>query len=452
MPYVSNDPSNPNRVDHSCMTKRKARPPLELELSLGGWSPKGTTVAEHEGRRISIDRGIPGERVLAEVDRRSRQWRGVVRETIVSAACRVTPPCPYYEIGCGGCQWQHLDYDSQLQAKRSVVDAQLEGVGLEHRVDQVHCMDDPWRYRRTASIAIGWEAGFRPRARHGIVEIHDCLISHPLIGELADRLNLLLRAGKLPNYHGRVWLDSTVVGCPDNPAIQVLLQGIEGLTLETHPELPQLAEELSRIESVHSVAFRHRSGEPRPLVGDLMSQIEVAGKPLWLPAGSFFQTNLQMLELVLSRMRAIVSARHTSKAADLYGGVGTFALHLASHVDEMHLVELDSLAADAAARTAAEWGLTNLTALASHAERALPLLDQLDLIVVDPPRSGLGLPVTEAIVRNGAALILYLSCAPGSLARDLASLVAGGYALESVDIFDFYPQTYHVESLAVLTR
>jgi 23S rRNA (uracil1939-C5)-methyltransferase len=183
-----------------------------------------------------------------------------------------------------------------------------------------------------------------------------------------------------------------------------------------------------------------------------MSQIEVAGRPLWLPAGSFFQTNLQMLELVLSRLRAIVSAQHISRAADLYGGVGTFALHLAEDVDEVHLVELDPLAAGAAVRTAADWGITNLTTVASHAERALPLLEQLDLIVVDPPRSGLGTSVTEAIVRSGAPLVLYLSCAPASLARDLASLVGGGYTLESVDIFDFYPQTYHVESLAVLTR
>ncbi len=434
------------------MTKRKARPPIELELSLGAWSPKGSTVAEHEGRRISIDGGIPGERVLAEVDRRSRQWRGVVREMIDPAASRVAPPCPYYQMGCGGCQWQHLDYEAQLEAKRSALDAQLEAAGLAHRVDEVHRMDDPWRYRRTASIAIGWEAGFRPRARHGIVEIHDCLISHPLIGQLADRLNVLLRAGELPNYHGRVWLESTVVGCPENPAIQVLLQGIEGLTLETHPELPVLAEKLCRIENVTSVAFRHRSGEPRALVGDLMSRIDVAGKPLWLPAGSFFQTNLQMLELVLSRMRAIVSARHISKAADLYGGVGTFALNLAEHVDEMHLVELDFLSTTAAARTAADWGLANLTTLASHAERALPALEHLDLIVVDPPRSGLGPPVTEAIVRNGAPLVLYLSCAPASLARDLADLGGGGYALDSVEIFDFYPQTYHVESLAVLSR
>jgi 23S rRNA (uracil1939-C5)-methyltransferase len=434
------------------MTKRKTRPPIELELTLGGWSAKGSTLAEHDGRRIAIDRGIPGERVLAQVDRRSRQWRGVVQESTYPSPVRIPAPCPYYHAGCGGCQWQHLSYSAQLDAKRDSVNAQLAGAALEAQVDEVHGMEDPWRYRQTASIAIGWEAGFRPRARHGIVEIHDCLISHPLIGRLANQLNVILRAGKLPNYHGRVWLDCTVVGRRENPKIQVVLQGIEGLTLGTHPELPDVAAEVSKLDSVESVSFRHRTSEVFPLVGDLMSRIDVAGQLLWLPAGSFFQTNLTMLELVLNRMRDVVRSRHIGRAADLYGGAGTFALQLAGDVEEMLLVEVDRLAAEAAGRTAADWGISNFTTLASHAEKALPLLAGLDLIVVDPPRSGLAIPVTQAIVEQSVPLLLYLSCAPASLARDLATLIDGGYRLDSLEVYDFYPQTYHVESLAVLSR
>src|SRR5437764_2217791 len=117
-------------------------------------------------------------------------------------------------------------------------------------------MENPWRYRRTAALAIGWEAGFRPRGRRGIVEIHECLISHPLIGRLAHRLNELLEAGALPNYHGKVWLDCSVVGSAERSGLQVLLQGIQGLTLESHPELPEIAAALASIEDVRSVAYR----------------------------------------------------------------------------------------------------------------------------------------------------------------------------------------------------
>lgn len=432
--------------------KKAPKTPIELELTLGDWGQKGGVQAEHESRRMTVDRGIPGELVVAEVDRRTRPWRGVAREIVHPSSARISPSCPYFVAGCGGCQWQHVGYDDQLAAKRLLVDREMEGAGVDARVEHIYPMETPWRYRHTAAIAIGWEAGFRPRARKGIIEIRDCPISHPVIGRLSDALNDLLRGGRLPNYHGKVWLDCTVVGSRLEPSVQVLLQGVQGLTLETHPELPDVAEETAKLDVVSSVAYRHRSGEPRPLVGDLMSQIEVDGKAMWLPAGSFFQTNLQMLDLLLSRMRNILHDGRAASAADVYGGVGTFALHLAREVDTMLLVELDPFAVQAAQRTAQDWRLENLTFESRHAERALPHLPALDVIIVDPPRSGLGTTVTDALIANGAPLVLYVSCAPGSLARDLAQLQDGGYRISSLEAFDFYPQTYHVESLAVLRK
>jgi tRNA/tmRNA/rRNA uracil-C5-methylase (TrmA/RlmC/RlmD family) len=316
----------------------------------------------------------------------------------------------------------------------------------------VHAMEEPWRYRHTAAIAIGWEAGFRPRGRRGILEIHDCLIAHPLIGALAAALNNLLRTGSLPNYHGKVWLDCTVIGSPSAPALQVLLQGIEGLTIETHPELPEVAGAVAALPGVQSVAYRHRSGEPRPLVGDLFGVIEVAGRPMVLPAGSFFQTNLALLPRVLSRMRSVLQERSVQRAADIYGGVGTLGLPLASLVDTMTIVELDPLAMQAAQQTASLWGLANVSCVSRHAERALPDLPALDLAIVDPPRSGLGEVVIDAVIGKEIPLLFYLSCAPPSLARDLAALESQGYRMRSLEIFDFYPQTYHVETLAILER
>lgn len=433
--------------------RRKApKPPIEADLRLGDWVARGSTAAELDGRQIVVDRGIPGERVVASVARQRSPWRGVVAQVIEASPNRVQPPCPYYLRNCGGCQWQHLRYDAQLQAKRELVDREMQSAGVDARVGMVHGMPDPWRYRRTAAIALGWEAGFRPRGRRGIVEIHDCLISHPLIGRLACRLNELLQAGRLPHYRGKLWLDCTVAGSVDNPALQIVIQGIEGLTLEDHPELPQVAGTLAAIEGVQTVAYRHRSGEPRPLIGDLLCTIELEGRPMFLSAGSFFQTNLEMLSLVLQRMREVVYGRPIRSAADIYGGVGSFGLSLAEQAEHMIFVELDPLAISAARQTAEAWGLQNLDFVSQHAERALPALPSLDLAVVDPPRSGLGERVVTALLANAPPLVLYLSCAPPSLARDLRVLQEGGYRICSLEIFDFYPQTYHVESLAILER
>jgi 23S rRNA (uracil1939-C5)-methyltransferase len=187
-------------------------------------------------------------------------------------------------------------------------------------------------------------------------------------------------------------------------------------------------------------------------VGDLFGVIEVAGRPMVLPAGSFFQTNLALLPRVLSRMRSVLQERSVQRAADIYGGVGTLGLPLASLVDTMTIVELDPLAMQAAQQTASLWGLANVSCVSRHAERALPDLPALDLAIVDPPRSGLGEVVIDAVLGKEIPLLFYLSCAPPSLARDLAALESQGYRMRSLEIFDFYPQTYHVETLAILER
>jgi 23S rRNA (uracil1939-C5)-methyltransferase len=345
-----------------------------------------------------------------------------------------------------------MRYETQVETKRTLVDREMARVGIDVRVSEAHAMRDPWRYRHTAALAIGWEAGFRPRARRGILEIHDCLISHPLIGRLADRLNGLLRDGRLPNYHGKVWLDCTVVGTPEHPRLQVVIQGIEGLTLEAHPELPDVACEVASVEGVGTVAFRHRSGTVQALLGDAVDTIEVAGREMYLPAGSFFQTNLEMVPLVLERMQVYLQGTTIRHAADIYGGVGTFGLPLASSVSQLTLVELDGAAVEAARRTAAAWELDNVEFVSRHAEHALPEMPALDLAIVDPPRSGLGDVVVTSLIQNGVPAVFYVSCSPQSLARDLAALLAGGYRTQSLEIFDFYPQTYHVESLAILER
>ncbi len=242
-----------------------------------------------------------------------------------------------------------------------------------------------------------------------------------------------------------------MVGPAISASLQVLIQGIPGLTEELNPELPDAALAIAGLSHVETVAFRHRSGTARALVGPLINEIEVGDYTFLLPAGSFFQTNVRMLPVLYARLREIVREKPAERVADIYGGVGTLGLPMAGDVGELTLVELDPMAADAAQQTARRWGLSNVTVVAKHAERALRNLP-LDLAIVDPPRSGLPASVIEALSGNGVPSIIYLSCAPASLARDVAAFGDAGYRLLSLDMFDFYPQTYHVECLAVLGR
>ena len=429
-----------------------ARAPFQAEVWLGDWTVKGATLATVHERPVAVDRGLPGELVDITVDRRRKAWRGVVDEVCQPSPDRIVPSCPVYLAGCGGCQWQHMSYEAQLAAKRAQADREMERHNLDLRVSHVHHMEDPWRYRYTAAIALGWEAGFRPRGRRGIIEIRDCPISHPLIGALAAELNDLLADHAIPAYHGKVWLDCTVVTFDGRPGLQVVIQGIEGLTVEDHPELPDVAATIAKCSGVVSVAFRHRSGVVHALQGDLQSLILVDGQPMWLPAGAFSQTNLAMLDRLIGRIRPEIEARQPHAVADIYGGAGTFALTFAPVVERMVLVELDPSAVEAARRTENDRGLRNVTFVSQHAERALSALGEIDLVVVDPPRSGLDSAVTDALIASPIDTVLYVSCSPASLARDLAVLQAGGFAPRCLELFDFYPQTYHVECLTILDR
>jgi len=432
--------------------KRTSTKSLDALVQLEDWGSRGVTRTVVRERAVAVDRGIPGETVHVVVERGRRQWRGMVDHVEIPSPDRIAPPCPYYRQGCGGCQWQHVDYGAQVTTKRMLVNQELERVGLSARVDAAHAMDVPWRYRHTAAIALGWEAGFRPRGRRGIVEIHDCPIAHPAIGRFCDHLNVLLGAHTLPNYHGKMWLESTVVRVGGEAALAVLIQGIGGLTLETNPELPAVASVLAELSGIASVAFRHRDGSAIPLRGPAMNSMMINGRSYFVPTGSFVQASVDMVPLVLDKMKNSLSGRHIQAVADVYGGIGTFGLPLAELVPRLTLIELDAAAVAAAEKTAASWGLHNVQFVSRHAERALPELSEVDLIVVDPPRSGLGADVTGAIEKSAAHSVFYVSCSPPSFAVDLAHLCAAGFTIESLEIFDFYPQTYHVESLAVLSR
>jgi 23S rRNA (uracil1939-C5)-methyltransferase len=159
-----------------------------------------------------------------------------------------------------------------------------------------------------------------------------------------------------------------------------------------------------------------------------------------------------MLDRLIERIEPHLTERAPRHVADVYGGVGTFALTFAGQVDHMTLVELDTSSVSSAQRTARDRGIDNMSFLSQHAERALPGLSELDLVIVDPPRSGLGPIVTEAVAASNARSVVYVSCSPSSLARDLAALQNHGFRPISLEMFDFYPQTYHVECLTILDR
>jgi 23S rRNA (uracil1939-C5)-methyltransferase len=419
-----------------------------LTVTLSEFDDHGTTRARVGNHWIEVEHGIPGETVKIELMGKKRQ-RGRIVDLVKSANDRVFPPCEYYrEWKCGGCQWQHISYRSQLRRKRRGVEATMKRAGLDLRVTATYSLAEPWRYRTTAGIALGKHAGFRRQGSLAIVPIEDCLISHRLIGELMAVLNKQLETGALPDFRGRVRLD---VRLADGPVLQVLVR-----PADDHPpassDLDVLTVALTQIASIASVSIMSPEGELIVLSGDPFGQTTVSGRTVYLHAGSFFQSNLELLPELIGRLQSEAAPLEGKRIADVYGGVGIFGLFLAEGAAEVLVVESDQLAEEACRRTAAEWGLDNVHFRAEEAEIALRDESGFDVVVVDPPRTGLSESVIESLVEQRPETILYISCLAQSLARDLRVLTAEGYSVEHLEVFDFYPQTYHVEILTVLQK
>jgi len=435
----------------------ESAPPEEVVLTVESMAHKGAALGRLDGRVGLVDYAIPGEAVRVAIRQGKRDYfAGEAVEVLRAAPERIPPPCPYFGP-CGGCQWQHIDYPAQLAFKRGVVEEQLRRIGgLDLAVQAVYS-DTPWAYRYSAAIALGHAAGFRSRYTRWEIEIDHCMISHPLISALMNDLNGLITRGEIANFRGKLWVEVKVIhptADADAPAIQAVLKGISGVEPEGKPDIEQALTRIAALPDVWSLAFRRAKGGTETVKGPLNGTVLVADRAYQLPAGSFFQTNLRLLPQLLARVEALAVPFRGGTIADLYCGAGLFALWLARDAPDTAIVgiEVDPLAIAAAEETARQWGIENCRFVARPAEKALHELPEVDLVIVDPPRSGLEEKMLRSLIARGPEGFIYVSCEPSTLARDLAILVAEGYTVESVEMFDFFPQTYHVESLAFLRR
>jgi 23S rRNA (uracil1939-C5)-methyltransferase len=419
-----------------------------LTLQLERFDDHGSTRARHDGRWIKVEHGIPGETVVA-LPTGSRGTRAHIVEVLKSSLDRIEPPCVYFrDWACGGCQWQHIGEQSQVERKTVIVDDIMRSAGFDVSISAVHRAPSSWRYRSNAGISLGKSAGFRRHGSLAIVPIQDCVISHPLIGRLMVQLNESLSTGRLPDFRGRLRLDVQVVG--EVASLQVLVRAVEREVLPAREQLDPLFSFLMSHREVFSVGVEEANGSISPVSGRLLGDVSVAKKKVAVATGAFFQTNVDMLGVLIERLRQELQPKWCNLLIDGYGGVGIFGVFLADLAKKVFIVESNERAIAAGRRTSSQWGLSNTTFLQARIEDVSSELADADVVIVDPPRAGLAPGLVTQLAKTPVKKILYVSCLAQSLARDLKALVAGGYMVESLELFDFYPQTYHVELLAIL--
>jgi 23S rRNA (uracil1939-C5)-methyltransferase len=398
-----------------------------------------------DGRIVFVPRTLPGEEALVHVQQARKDFaRADLFEIERAATGRVAPPCPYFVAGCGGCSWQHAEYALQLQLKKHVVVDQLRRVGrfatAEELVRPPIGMLDPWHYRNQARFTVGRKFGelcFTYRGSHRLMRIDHCGIVHPRINATLEQLQGLgLGFGKLSERRIHQIL------------IRVGANTGDLLVAPSLPEAPDVASGQAFVEE-ELLGRRFRLQPPSFFQVNTLREVRTvphAVRSARVPLPGF---GLSMADILALLVLDRAELQPDGLVVDAYSGVGTFALLVASLVrDVIGIEEARSAVHDA---TANARDLANVRFIEGKTERVLPELRRRpDTVVLDPARIGCHPDVLSALLALRPGRVVYVSCDPSTLARDLRILVDGGYSLDEVQPLDMFPQTYHIENVATL--
>ena len=450
-------------------------------------SPKDGSPADKDPRRgkaVFIPFVLSGEKIEAAITEEKPGFARAKVETVLeSSPHRIDSPCPHF-TRCGGCHYQHASYEHQLEIKKEILRENLRRIAkLELQCEiRVH-PSPPWNYRNRSRLQVrtrpDFAAGYFKFASHDLLAVEDCPISSPLINRGISALWQAGRAGKAVEGVREV---EFFANADDTKLLVEMLCAPEARRAAVRAWAEELCAAMPEIVGV--AAFREpQKGVQEPLVTVGASELTYQTKThtYRVTAGSFFQTNRFLIDELVN----IVTAGQSGELAlDLYAGVGLFSTALAC--DFRHMISVESsqtavrdleynLPINGKAIHVETGQYVNRTGSAGAGDAWAPLkagspvqsvrekeprlagtvaphVPRPDLIVVDPPRSGLGDSVARALASTGAPRLTYISCDPATLARDLLPLQAAGYRVHQVHLVDLFPQTYHLESVLQLVR
>ncbi|MEV4284087.1 class I SAM-dependent RNA methyltransferase [Nonomuraea bangladeshensis] len=408
-----------------------------LELTVGPVAHGGWCVARHEGRVVFVRHALPGERVVAEVTEESAKFlRADAVKILEPSPDRVVPPCPYAGPGrCGGCDWQHATLDAQRRLKAQVVAEQLQrlaGIEREVVVEEVPGAEDGlgWRTRVQFAALPGGELGFRRHRSHDIEPVDACLIAHPEVEAVAAEAH--------------TW--------PGAAGVEVIASSGGERAVVVRPR-PRRSVTVPDLDAPASILLDQGKGRTEPRRGSGVLHEQVGERGFRVMGSGFWQVHPGAAETLLDAVLAYAAPEPGEWALDLYCGVGLFAAGLAEAVGPEGAVF--GLESEAAAVRDARANLRDLPQARVERGRVEEALDRFqieraDLVVVDPPRAGLGREVVERVAALEATRIVYVSCDPATFARDLKWLAERGYVLSDLRAFDAFPMTHHVECVGLL--
>jgi 23S rRNA (uracil1939-C5)-methyltransferase len=404
-----------------------------------------------EGKTVFVPLVLPGEEIVAKIEEEKPGFvRATVEEVLTPSERRIQPGCPYFG-SCGGCHYQHTDAENQLEIKRNILRETFRRTGkFEWEGEIVTHAGTPWNYRNRSRLKLrttpDFALGYRRMASHHLLSVEQCPISSPAINRAIRHLWELGREQRVPQGIGEIELfanhdDSTllveVYGAPPITGFQEFFRDLQlGV-----PEVKGL--------SAFDLPGPHNRTQPevRQTAGESSLLYRAGEREFRVSAGSFFQTNRVLMDELVRTVTSDLAGR---MALDLYAGVGLFSGHLSKRFHQVFAVESSPASVNDLQVNAQKNVVPVRASVEAFLQKSLNL--NPDVIIVDPPRAGVGETATKLLATLRVPKIVYLSCDPATLARDLHLLLDFGYKLEQVHLIDLFPQTFHMETLVRLGR
>jgi 23S rRNA (uracil1939-C5)-methyltransferase len=418
----------------------------------------GQFLARHEGKAVFVPLTLPGEQVRVRITEEKKSYSVAEPvETLLFSVDRTASACPHFGA-CGGCSYQHATYESQLAMKESILRETLtrSGVTPPEKIEVLAA--DPWAYRNR--IRLGFDAqgnpGYRGRRSHAIVPIRECPIAAPSLVSAAETIAQVCR-----NAPPALRLSEVSLFCNHDESASLATLFAAGPSQSSdkrqlEPIFRELAERIPALMGVEIVAEASEHEPARNLAqwGDTSIIYRAGSFDYRVDQGAFFQVNRWLIDALIDR----AVAQHSGSVAwDLFAGVGLFARQLAKNFAKVIAVEsapnaIAALEANLEGTTGSAVRATTLDFLRRAAEsgKQAGSHNNPDLVIVDPPRTGLGSEVTALLGRVAPKMIVYVSCDPATLARDLRALIEAGYPIGTIALADLFPQTYHLETIVKL--
>lgn len=444
-----------------------------VTLTFEDLTHEGNGIAKIDGYPLFVPNALPGEKALVKVVKVNKNFGyGKLLQIEKQSSERVEPPCNVY-YKCGGCQLQHMSYDMQLEMKRNQVKNVMRKIAHLDDVSVLPTlgMRDPWRYRNKVQIPVGEKkgeliTGFYQKRSHRIIEdMNTCVIQDEVndrmveaVRRIAERLGI--QAYNEKKHSGVLRHIMVRTGRETNDTMIVIVTRTEKLP-QQDKLIKELTETYPHVKSVVHNVNKERTNvilgkETKVIWGDAYIYDTIGDIRFAISAKSFYQVNPQQTKVLYEKALEYANIGANDVVIDAYCGIGTISLFLARQAKKVYGIEVVPEAIHDAKINAKLNGITNVEFIVGKAEKVMPRWKaqglQPDVIVVDPPRKGCEIDFLQAMIEMEPNRIVYVSCNPSTLARDLKILDEGGYETKEIQPVDMFPQTNHVECVSLLQR